>query len=70
MLEELSKIARKLGRVDAEDSLVRMLASLVTASREFIGVADLEGNALFVNDAGRDLVGLRDLESGAFNPDH
>ena len=63
MLEELSKIARKLGRVDAEDSLVRMLASLVTASREFIGVADLEGNALFVNDAGRDLVGLRDLEA-------
>ena len=43
MLEELSKIARKLGRFDAEDSLVRMLASLVTASREFIGVADLEG---------------------------
>jgi PAS domain S-box-containing protein len=63
VLEELSKIARKLGRVDAEDSLVRMLASLVTASHEFIGVADLEGNALFVNDAGRDLVGLRDLEA-------
>ena len=63
VLEELSKIARKLGRLDAEDGLVRMLASLVTASREFIGVADLEGNALFVNDAGRDLVGLRDLEA-------
>jgi PAS domain-containing protein len=70
VLEELSKIARKLGRFDAEDSLVRMLASLVTASREFIGVADLEGNALFVNDAGRDLVGLRDLEAVRFNPDH
>jgi PAS domain S-box-containing protein len=63
VLEELSKVARKLGRFDAEDSLARMLASLVTASREFIGVADLEGNALFVNDAGRDLVGLRDLEA-------
>jgi PAS domain S-box-containing protein len=63
VLEELSKIARKLGRFDTEDSLVRMLASLVTASREFIGVADLDGNALFVNDAGRDLVGLRDLEA-------
>jgi len=63
VLEELSKIARKIGRFDAEDSLVRMLASLVTASREFIGVADLEGNALFVNDAGRELVGLRDLEA-------
>ena len=63
MSDEFSTIARKLGRLDAEDSLVRMLASLVTASREFIGVADLEGNALFVNDAGRDLVGLRDLEA-------
>lgn len=63
MLEELSKIARNLDRFDAEDSLVRMLASLVTASHEFIGVADLEGNALFVNDAGRDLVGLRDSEA-------
>jgi PAS domain S-box-containing protein len=63
VLEELSQIARKLGRFDAEDSLVHMLASLVTASREFIGVADLEGNALFVNDAGRELVGLRDLEA-------
>ena len=63
VLEELSKIARKLGRFDAEDSLVRMLASLVTASREFIGVADLEGNALFVNEAGRELVGLRDLKA-------
>jgi len=37
VLEELSQIARKLGRFDAEDSLVHMLASLVTASREFIG---------------------------------
>src|SRR6516225_12166659 len=40
-----------------------MLASLVTASREFIGIADLEGNALFVNEAGRNLVGLKDLEA-------
>ena len=40
-----------------------MLASLVSASREFIGVADLEGNALFVNEAGRKLVGLRDLDA-------
>ena len=63
MLEELSAVARKLGQVDAEDRLVRMLASLVTASHEFIGIADLEGNALFVNEAGRKLVGLRDLDA-------
>jgi PAS domain S-box-containing protein len=40
-----------------------MLASLVRASQEFIGIADLEGNALFVNEAGRKLVGLRDLDA-------
>jgi PAS domain S-box-containing protein len=63
VLEDLSAIARELGRFDVEDGLVRMLASLVTASREFIGIADLEGHALFVNEAGRDLVGLKDLEA-------
>ena len=63
MLDEFSAIARELGQFDAEDSLVRMLASLVTASHEFIGVADLEGNALFVNEAGRKLVGLPDLKA-------
>jgi PAS domain S-box-containing protein len=61
VLEELSAVARKLGALDAEDGLARMLAALVAASREFIGIADLEGNALFVNEAGRKLVGLPDL---------
>ena len=61
--EELSEIAHGLGQLDAEDGLMRMLASLVAASREFIGIADLEGNALFVNEAGRKLVGLRDLQA-------
>jgi PAS domain S-box-containing protein len=60
MLEELSAAFRGLGQ---ENGLARMLASLVTASREFIGIADLDGNALFVNEAGRSLVGLGDLEA-------
>jgi PAS domain S-box-containing protein len=63
VFEDLAEIAPELGQFDAENSLVRMLASLVTASHEFIGIADLEGNALFVNEAGRELVGLRDLEA-------
>jgi PAS domain S-box-containing protein len=63
VLDEFSAIARELGHFEPEDGLVRMLASLVTASHEFIGIADLEGNALFVNEAGRELVGLRDLEA-------
>ena len=63
MLNELSAVAQQLSQFDIEGGLVGMLASLVTASHEFIGIADLEGNALFVNEAGRKLVGLRDLEA-------
>ena len=62
MLEELSALA-EFGRFDTEDGFARMLASLVAASREFIGIADLKGNALYVNEAGRKLVGLRDMEA-------
>src|ERR1700754_4730871 len=62
MFDELSALAKGLGQSET-DSLVRMLASLVSASREFIGIADLQGRALFVNEAGRRLVGLQDLEA-------
>jgi PAS domain S-box-containing protein len=62
-LEEFSALARGLDEARDENDLVRLLAALVTASREFIGVADLEGRALFVNEAGRKLVGLPDLEA-------
>jgi PAS domain S-box-containing protein len=63
LLEEFSIISRRLGLLDGEESGTRMLAALVSASREFIGIADLAGNALFVNEAGQKLVGLRDLDA-------
>ncbi len=63
MLEQLSALVRGLSQSDGENELARMLASLVAASQEFIGIADLEGNALFVNEAGRKLVGLSDLDA-------
>jgi PAS domain S-box-containing protein len=63
MLSELSILAKRLSQFDVEGGLVGMLASLVTASHEFICIADLDGNVLFVNEAGRNLVGLRDLEA-------
>ena len=62
-LEEFSLLAWGLDEARGENDLVRLLAALVTASREFMGVADLEGRALFVNEAGRKLVGLPDLEA-------
>ena len=61
--DELAELARGIGQATDDNDVVRMLASLVAASHEFIGVADPEGNALFVNEAGRRLVGLRDLKA-------
>jgi two-component system sensor kinase FixL len=53
-----SKITRDLTeRKLAEDEL-RKLASLVENSSDFIGLASVEGEILFVNIAGRTLVGL------------
>jgi PAS domain S-box-containing protein len=53
-----SKITRDLTeRKLAEDEL-RKLASLVENSSDFIGLASVEGEILFVNAAGRTLVGL------------
>jgi PAS domain S-box-containing protein len=59
-VDDLSAIARGLGQFGPEDGLARMLASLVSASHEFIGIVGLEGNFLFVNNAGLKLVGLPD----------
>jgi len=41
---------------------VERLASIVKYSPDFIGISDIEGNALFLNDAGRKLIGIRDDE--------
>lgn len=51
------------------------LLRLVDSSTDFIGIADLEGHALYLNEAGRNMVGLESLEaarrtlvSGYFDP--
>jgi len=47
----------------AEDDQ-KQLATLVAMSRDFIGIATLEGRVLYLNQAGMSLVGLRSLEEG------
>lgn len=59
----MSAVVRAFRQFDTEDGLVTLLASVVVAAREFIGIADLDGRALFVNEAGRKLVGLSDLQA-------
>jgi len=39
---------------------IRRLAAIVKNSPDFIGISDIEGRALYLNDAGRNLVGIRD----------
>src|SRR3984885_10193859 len=63
LAEDLPAIARGLLQFGDADDFARMLSSLVRASHEFVGVADLQGNALFVNEAGLKLVGLADLNA-------
>ena len=46
----------------AHDAEHRMLTTLVQHSPDFVGVADLTGNAVFVNEAGQKLFGLEGEE--------
>ncbi|MFN2474682.1 MAG: PAS domain S-box protein, partial [Sphingomicrobium sp.] len=39
------------------------LAAIARESRDFIGITDLEGNPIFLNEAGRAMVGVPDLET-------
>jgi PAS domain S-box-containing protein len=57
--EALSALASGLDK--AGGIAARLLTAFVDASHEFIGIADLQGTAVFVNEAGRRLVGLPDL---------
>lgn len=50
--------AWNLDNRDAQQSLLR----LIDCSSDFIGIADMEGHALYVNAAGRDMVGLSSME--------
>ncbi|MFY0534729.1 hypothetical protein [Nannocystis pusilla] len=43
---------------DVQQSLLR----LIDCSTDFIGFADMEGHALYVNTAGREMVGLASME--------
>ncbi|WP_210306506.1 PAS domain S-box protein [Methylorubrum rhodinum] len=53
---------RDITEARSAEARARRLAALVEQSSDFIGVADLDGNAEFVNEGGRRLVGLASLE--------
>jgi PAS domain S-box-containing protein len=53
---------RDITETRTAETRARRLAALVEQSSDFIGLADLDGNAEFVNEGGRRLVGLASLE--------
>jgi PAS domain S-box-containing protein len=44
------------------------LARVLDATREFVGIAELDGRPTFVNEAGRKLIGLADLDAARALP--
>jgi PAS domain S-box-containing protein len=63
-----SKIVRDVTeRIRAEDERQKFV-TLVENSTDFIGICDLEGIPFFINRAGLDLVGLKDIEEARQTP--
>lgn len=54
------ELRRGIGARQRAEEDHRKIAALVENSNDFIGLATLEGNALFVNPAGQAMLGLRD----------
>lgn len=55
-----AELQRQLGEREGADEDHRRIVALVDHSNDFIGLATLEGDALFVNRAGQAMMGLRD----------
>ena len=53
---------RDVTEARAAEAMARRLAALVEQSSDFIGIAGLDGQAEFLNEAGRELVGLASLD--------
>ncbi len=56
--EVITSVARDVAKRKALEKRNRLLADVVDRSQDFIGIADVNGNAIYVNPAGRQLVGL------------
>ncbi|MEO8727350.1 MAG: PAS domain S-box protein, partial [Acidobacteriaceae bacterium] len=59
LLVRTAAIAIEHARVEKER---QRLVSIVENSSDFIGLSDLQGNPIYVNPAGRELVGIDDLQ--------
>jgi rsbT co-antagonist protein RsbR len=58
----LGTIARNIGERKAVEELQQKLVAVIENNSDFIGIAGLDGKVLFVNEAGRKMMGYATLE--------
>ena len=63
-----SKIARDVTAQKRAEGDRQMFVTLVENSTDFIGICDLEGVPFFINHAGLEMVGLKDIEEARQTP--
>jgi PAS domain S-box-containing protein len=67
-LQQAKEVA-ELARAEAEAALTksRRLAAIIEAMPEYVGIADAQGNSLYVNQAGRRMVGKPPRDDAPWN---
>ncbi|MBE7555515.1 MAG: PAS domain S-box protein [Anaerolineales bacterium] len=61
--EELEdRVAERTAKVETVLAESRRLAAIIEATTDYVGMADLQGNSIYVNQAGRQMIGLSDEE--------
>ena len=66
--EKLRRLNEELEqRVEERTAEVKRLAAIIEAMPDYVGIADLQGNSLYVNRAGRHLVGKPERDTSHWN---
>ena len=66
--EKLRRLNEELEqRVEERTAEVKQLAAIIEAMPDYVGIADLQGNSLYVNRAGRRLMGKSEKDDSPWN---
>ncbi len=60
------RVARRTAELQAALAESRRLAAIIEATSDYVGIADLQGNSVYVNEAGRRMIGLDDEAYASF----
>lgn len=67
IIRDISEQKRAQAELQAALTESRRLAAIIEAMPDYVGIADLQGNSLYVNRAGRRLVGKPEKDTGQWN---